>query len=170
MGGTFVVDTNVLVTAEGGAGASRGCAAQCQKRLTDIRHNGSVALDSGWLILNEYRANLPGRGQPGLGFRFFQWLLTVRSNPARCSMVRIHAHDARSFEEFPDHEGLKDFDWADRKFVAVAATHPARPVIIQATDSKWVGWRGALEECGIGIDLICKKEIETVYKRKMRRK
>jgi hypothetical protein len=60
-----------------------------------------------------------------------------------------------SYEEFPDHPGLADFDPSDRKFVAAANAHPDRPPILQATDSKWWGWSEALEACGLSVVFLC---------------
>ena len=60
-----------------------------------------------------------------------------------------------SYEEFPVHEGLDQFDKSDRKFVAAANAHPDKPPILQATDTKWWGWKNALAEVGIGVDFIC---------------
>ncbi len=46
-----------------------------------------------------------------------------------------------TYDEFPAHEGLRDFDKSDRKFVAVSHAHPKKTPILQATDSKWWGWK-----------------------------
>jgi len=61
---------------------------------------------------------------------------------------------------------LINFDPYDRKFVAVAATHPDRPAILQATDSKWWGWKEALAECGVIVEFLCPADIEAGYNRK----
>jgi hypothetical protein len=163
-----VVDTNVLVTAEGGPAHSLQCAKYCTNKLLEIQKQGCVALDTGWEILKEYQTNLSGRRQPGVGFRFWQWLLNTRANPELCSWVTITVNESRGYEEFPDHDGLRRFDPADRKFVAVAALHPNKPPIIQATDSKWVGWKKPLAECGIEVEFVCKDEIEAKYKKKVK--
>jgi hypothetical protein len=54
--------------------------------------------------------------------------------------------NGESYDQFPDHNGLNDFDNSDRKFIAVANTHPAKPPVLQATDSKWWGWKDALKD------------------------
>ena len=53
------------------------------------------------------------------------------------------------------------------KFVAVDHAHKDKPPILQATDSKWWGWQGALKEVGIEVEFLCPKHIETKYKEKM---
>lgn len=83
-------------------------------------------------------------------------------------LVPITASDnAPYFVEFPDHEGLKDFDISDRKFVAVANAHESKPPILQATDSKWWGWKAHLAQCGITVQFLCPEEIAETYERKM---
>ena len=61
---------------------------------------------------------------------------------------------------------MSKFDPSDRKFVAVANAHPGKPSILQATDSKWWGWKDALLECGIKVEFLCPAEIANAYKRK----
>jgi hypothetical protein len=39
--------------------------------------------------------------------------------------------------------------------------------MIQATDSKWWGWKDALAETGITVQFICDRYIEAKYKEKM---
>ena len=165
----FVVDTNVLVTAESTADRTRPCIQQCHHRLRELRNGGCIVLDNGWEILGEYRRNLRTGRQPGLGFEFFKWLLNSQGNAELCTFVTITEHPSRGYQEFPDHDGLSDFDPADRKFVAVAARHPDNPVILQATDSKWVGWGPALRQCGIEVEFVCLTEITATYERKMAR-
>ena len=72
-----------------------------------------------------------------------------------------------TYEEFPDHPGLENFDLSDRKFVAVANAHPAKPQSLEATDSKWWGWKDALAEAGITVIFLCEDWIKKKYKEKM---
>jgi AAA ATPase domain len=74
----------------------------------------------------------------------------------------------RLFEQFPEHDALQTFDPSDQKFVAVANAHPDKPPILQATDSKWWGWKDALRECGIIVEFLCQDEIQQTYERKFR--
>ena len=43
----------------------------------------------------------------------------------------------------------------DRKFVAVACAHPGQPSILQAVDSKWSNFLGALTQHGVTIEYLC---------------
>jgi hypothetical protein len=161
---SFVVDTNVLYVANAQSHTSRACVAECARRLSDIMQSGLVVVDSSRLIRREYESVGQRTGQLGAGGRFLRWL---NQNAARVSTVAITAHDVRGFEEFPEHDGLKSFDPSDRKFVAVAAAHGSFPPILQAADSKWVGWKTALHECGITVEFLCRNEIEAMHAKKI---
>jgi hypothetical protein len=165
-----VVDTNVLLVAEGVSSYSARCRANCGKLLEEVKASRTVVLDRDRLILGEYARNLSGIGkQPGLGYEFWKWLLNSKLSHSHCEYVNLTPHDDRGFDEFPDHLALKNFDNADRKFVAVAAAHPGKPEIVQAGDSKWWGWKTALEECGINLNLPCEDELKAKWEAKIGR-
>jgi hypothetical protein len=160
----FVIDTNVLYLANAPLRASRACEAECARKLLEIKQSGIVVLDSSRLILKEYRGFEQKTGQPGAGIRFLRWLL---QNGKRTKSVTITHHSMRGFEQFPEHAGLEAFDDSDRKFVAVACAHGESPPILQAADSKWWGWKAALDECGVKVDFLCPEEIEAMHTKKM---
>jgi hypothetical protein len=165
--GWAVVDTNVLLVAEGESTYSRACRAECGDILREIQSKHVVVLDSGREILSEYTKRFEGRkGQPGLGFEFWKWLLNARLSHQRCDQVKITKHENKGYEEFPDHVDLANFDPSDRKFVAVAAAHGKNPKIVQAGDSKWWGWKAALSDCGIELELPCEAELKAKWKAK----
>lgn len=60
-----------------------------------------------------------------------------------------------SFAEFPDDESLSKFDSSDRKFAAVALTHPEKPPILNAVDSDWKDFETAFKDIGITIIFLC---------------
>ncbi len=72
-----------------------------------------------------------------------------------------------SYDEFPEHIDFAEFDTSDRKFVAVANAHIDKPPILQATDSKWWGWKEGLEESGISVTFLCPDYIKAKYQEKM---
>lgn len=154
-----VVDTNVAVTANGKSlpsGVSVSCTVACARRLQSLRQNGIVVLDDGWRILREYKANLAEAGQPGVGDAWLKWLLTNLANPLRCYLVTITPVDEpQMFAEFPADPELEHFDNSDRKFVAVSRAHPARPVVLNATDSDWQIHRSALARHGVTVEFLC---------------
>jgi len=161
-----VVDTNVLWVANGGADYSRRCALACAAKLIDIQKSGSVVLDHGREILNEY-AKQPQVGQPGIGLQFLKWIYNTKLTKDHCEWVTITRDDLRGYAQFPDHPGLASFDRSDRKFVAVSIAHGNFPPIIQAVDSKWLMWSSALLQCGVVVEFLCPAEIEEIYRKKM---
>lgn len=154
----YIVDTNVAVVANGksSAGTTR-CAAKCSDRLTKLMNCQRLVIDDQWHILGEYRAHLNQVGQPGIGDKFYKWVLTNYRNTNRIECVQITL-DKISGEctEFPMDERLNEFDMADRKFIAVSVVHNDHPPIIQAVDSEWKKFERVLKEHSIKIDFLCK--------------
>jgi len=163
-----LVDTNVPLAANLQADVSGECLLECVRYLKEIMENGCLALDDQWRILGEYMHKLNSCGQPGIGDAFLKWVLTNQANPERCTLVAItpKPDDELDFIEFPNHPKLQYFDRSDRKFVAVSA-HPEHPPILQATDSKWWGWKNALAECGIEVIFLCPDDITEKYAKKI---
>ena len=156
-----VVDTNVVVVANGRSEqASSDCVETCGERLEEImRGEKTLVLDNRWIILREYMQNLRSNGAD-VGDRFLGWILVNKDD--RCDLVSITSVDGsdNEFEEFPPDPALKDFDPADRKFVAVALAHSERPPILQAVDSQWWDFRDALGRNGIIVEFICEDDIQ----------
>jgi hypothetical protein len=128
--------------------------------------NGGLVLDAGNEIFDEYRQQLSLKGQPGVGDRFMKWVHDHRWKFPTANRVTI-TKNGDSYDEFPVHDGLIHFDNADRKFIAVANAHHAKPSILQATDSKWWGWKDALAEAGITVRFVCPVYVEAKYREKV---
>lgn len=163
-----VVDTNVAVVANRESRqASNNCFRICVERLGRITSDeDKLVLDDSWRIIREYQNNLQSSGQqPGIGKAFLKWVLTNRENPHRCDLIRINqvGNDDTAFAEFPLTKELDGFDRSDRKFVAVALSHPDNPAILQAVDSKWWGFRHVLQANGVSVEFICEDDIEHLY-------
>lgn len=82
-------------------------------------------------------------GQPGVGDSFAKWVHDHQWNSNKVDRIVI-SKNGHSYDQFPDHGDLTQFDNSDRKLVAVANVHPEKPTILQAADSKWWGWKDAL--------------------------
>jgi hypothetical protein len=163
-----VVDTNVLLVAEGQSDYSLRCRAACGNILLEIRRSQIVVLDADREILSEYGRKLSAqRAQPGMGYEFWKWLVNTRLSHRHCEFVRLTKHQIRGYQEFPDHHSLLNFDPADRKFVAVASAHSLKPEIVQAGDSKWWGWRVPLAACGIVLNMPCEDELREKWASKI---
>lgn len=165
-----IVDTNVLATANRHhAGVPADCIAECATRLQEIMTNGQIVIDDGWRILGQYRTNVSG---PGPGHAFLEWLYQNTANQERCTQVAITPKpgDKDDFHEVPSPLDLPEgdqIDPSDRMFLAVSAAHPDRPPIVQATDSKWIGWESALEAHAIEVEWVCREYVQTMYEKKM---
>ncbi len=157
----ILIDTNVpLVANKKSEQASVACVLNCIRRLQQALESDVLVLDDGWHILGEYQHKLHSSGQPGPGDAFLKWVLTNRSNPARCDLsVCIHSvgdpAQPREFEEFPEDPELTGFDASDHKFVAVACAHPEHPPVLNAVDSDWWDYREALKRNGVRVEFIC---------------
>lgn len=166
-----VVDTNVPKTANLAMDPAdipdelAGCVLACVESVEHVVRNGGLVLDSGDEIFDEYRRQLSMRGQPGVGDRFMKWVHDNRWKLADEDRVKI-TKSGDSYDEFPDHAGLALFDNSDRKFIAVANAHPEKPPVLQATDSKWWGWKDALAEVGIIVRFLCPDYVKAKYEEK----
>jgi hypothetical protein len=168
-----VIDTNVLMVANEDfppGQADVDCVTACIERLEAIQ-NGStkerVVLDDDDRILGEYEETLRGSRQPSTGHAFLHWLFQAGWDQSLCERVTISCRNEfeQLFEEFPVHAALSDFDVADRKFVAAANAHAAKPPILQAVDAKWIAWEPALNECGIQIEWLCPVTAKQLYRK-----
>ncbi|WP_035236507.1 hypothetical protein [Desulfobacter vibrioformis] len=168
----IVIDTNVPKTANLAVDPMSIpeeliiCVQQCVDSIMEVIENGNLVLDNGDEIFNEYRGKLSMSGQPGVGDEFLKWLHYNRYSFPESNRVTITPKDD-SYDEFPDHPGLADFDISDRKFVAVANAHHKKPQIMEATDSKWWGWKDALDESGIKVNFLCPDFVKVKYEKKM---
>lgn len=141
------------------------CVQACIEAVDNVVKKGGLVMDEGDEIYDEYRRQLSMKGQPGVGDRFMKWVNDNRwTFPAEDRVVITK--NGQSYDEFPDHEGLSQFDIADRKFIAVANAHPSKPTVLQATDSKWLGWNAALNEAGITVQFLCPAYMEEKYRKK----
>lgn len=143
-----------------------GCVLACIEAVEHVIKKRGLVIDAGGEIFDEYRQQLSMKGQPGVGDRFMKWVHDNRWSLPDSDRVAISKKDD-SYAEFPVHDGLVNFDRSDRKFVAAANAHPAKPPILQATDSKWWGWKDALNDVGITVHFLCPEYIKTKYEEKI---
>ncbi|MGQ0665218.1 MAG: hypothetical protein ACT4P2_16880 [Pseudomonadota bacterium] len=155
----FVVDTNVPVAANGReTHTDIRCRLRCIERLREIMERGRIVIDDDGRILSEYRPYFDPSGPPGTGDAFFKYLWDNQANPAKCVQVRITElpHNDHDFAEFPRDPDLAEFDFNDRKFVAVALASGLRPAIQNATDTDWWFAREALFRNGVRLNFCAK--------------
>jgi len=167
-----VVDTNVPKTAnlatkpDANTDVPLECVLACIGAVEEVTKNRSLVIDSGDEIFDEYRRQLSMSGQPGIGDTFMRWVHDNRWQLPDSQRVAITRLD-NSYVEFPDHNGLREFDLSDRKFVAVSNAHPGKPPILQATDSKWWAWKEPLADVGIQVHFLCASYAESKCREKL---
>lgn len=171
--GKYIVDTNVPVTANLSANIdaiedvdTARCVLRCIEAVEYMMKHGGLVMDADDEIFDEYRQNLSLDGGPGVGNKFMKWLHLNRWGfPAedRVTLKKIEGY----YADFPQSIDLESFDLSDRKFIALACTHPARPTVLQATDSKWWGWKEALAEAGVHVKFLCPGCIAHKYRQKI---
>lgn len=170
-GSQVVVDTNVLLVAnDQHSDVSPGCVIACVEVLQHLRSKGCIVIDDGYEILSEYRQKTKPNTGNRVGDAFLKWLLQNSGNSRYVAQVQINKHAERGFAEFPDDAELREFDHADRKFVAAAVAHPNRPPILQGTDSKWTEWAERLSAHEIKVEFLCPADVERFIKRKQSRR
>ena len=161
-----IVDTNVPLVANGQADqASEDCVEICIDELMKITEGDvKLVLDDDRRIIGEYRNKLNPGGFPGVGDAFLKWVEINWANPQQCDLVSITPIDdlETDFQEFPADPALQDFDPDDRKFIAVALTHPEKPPILQAVDRAWWNYRGVLQRNDVTINFICENDIRSM--------
>lgn len=163
---SVVIDTNVLLVAnQQHEDIDEKCVSACSQRLEEIKQNGVVVIDDGYLIISEY-LNKPKVNGTRAGDAFLKWLLQNQANTAKVNRVTITESAAGHFSEFPDHVLQPYFDAPDRKFPAVANVHPDKPPILQAADCKWLNWWPALHAAGVVVVFVCPTDICGFYANK----
>ncbi len=170
----FIIDTNVPLTANSFMTSQKNdydwliCAKNCIEFLESVmKKREGLVLDAQDEIFNEYSNNLSFKGQPGLGNYFFKWIHDNRYSFPKQDRVQITPL-GNSYAEFPDHPELANFDISDRKFIATACAHPSsqKPTIFEATDSKWWGWKKALEAVGVPVYFLGEEYVKRIYAQK----
>lgn len=161
----FIIDTNVpLVASDEGPERMLDCPQTCRDFLDALFFGeNALVLDNTRLILGEYERAIKGDDLNSYAKQFLKWIYT---NEFRIKTVEITQIDEYNFEEVPDSILQAGFDNADRKFVAVAVANEKTAPIVQASDSKWIGWESVLVAEDIEVNFICRREIEAQYEAK----
>ncbi len=171
-----VVDTNVPIIAnlatsnDNNNDIPLNCINACFEAIKHVVNNGGLVIDDTGEIVEEYSRQLSATRTQGQGDKFIKWIHNFQWDSDKVTRISINRLNS-TYKEFPDHDGLVDFDTDDRKFVAVANAHPGthKPPIFQATDSKWWGWKDALSEVGIDVRFLCPDFVKKKYANKMNR-
>ncbi len=148
----YVIDTNVPIVANGQDTAIHiECRIAAIKFLQLALKSGTIFLDHGGEIQEEYRRYLNPKGQPGVGDWFY--LEVLNSNPEKVERVQVNKRADGEYEDLPQPIIDSGFDPGDRKFAAVAMKAAAS--VYNAVDSDWLEKRVVIEENGIAIVFLC---------------
>lgn len=174
----LIVDTNVAILAN--QIRVEASLERCQEVAIDhleaiTRGEHILVLDDGGEIYEEYlsekndeEATLTPFHQKGVGDAFVKWVHDHQWMEIHCQRVPIkRVEDPNSdvrYEELPDVSVR--IDPSDRKFIAACCAHGKVDSILEATDSKWWGWKEALEPFGVHIDFLCPEYVRVHYERK----
>lgn len=164
----FVMDTNVPLIARGESHMSADCEQACARFIElFLRGRQILVIDDNFELIGEYMNQIPLSGPINFANRFLKWLYENQGNSHRVKQVKINLCDFGSNEE--NFEGLFEIkiDPSDLKFIAVAIANFGKAPIAEASDSKWIGWEEALNELGIKVVFLCKRELAEIYQKKM---
>lgn len=164
----YVVDTNTAVVANGRPDKANGsqpycptCVSKAAHFLRDVLARGTVLMDLARDIQGEYRKHLNSSGQPGVGDRFYQVMLSHA--PGRVEVVDLPKRADGSFEDFPSCPDLAAFDPSDRKFAALARRENV-PVAC-ACETDWLNHEVPLKDNGIRVQFLCGTDPTTWFTR-----
>ena len=161
----YVVDTNVLLVANGQSAMSLDCEETCVRFIQSFWRQHTLVIDDQFLVLGEYQHKLRAK-RGGIGDKFLKMALTSQSNVKRITITRSGSTE-HDFIEYPDTLSAMDIDPSDRKFFALSNANTAETPIAQASDSKWIGWAEALQAAGITVHFLCKSELSAIFQKKM---
>lgn len=151
----MILDTNVLLTANGDADhAPPHCVIRCVETLA-IARESVVAVDMGLEVLREYQQNVQNTFPFGPALQFVRDVLQNLGNPDRCELVAITPEERRGYAEFPNDDRLAKFDRSDRKFVAISVASPNHHEIFNAVDTDWAPVDEALRDHGVEVRYLC---------------
>ena len=131
-----LVDTNVPKVAnlatqpDSRSDFPASCVKACVDAVEHVERVRGLILDAGDEIYCEYMKELSLSGQPGMGDRFMKWVHDHRWS-LDASQRKSITRNGDSYDGFPKHNRLENFDISDRKFVAVSNAYSDKPPILQ---------------------------------------
>ena len=148
----WAIDTNVPVVANGrNKKHAPECRAAAVRFLMNVRDRKErVVLDAAGEVQAEYRRNLNPGGQPGVGDRFYQAVLSDWRLYRRVCLPRRRDGE---YAHLPQAVIDAGFDPDDRKFAALAKRE--RIPVVNAVDSDWLDAREVLARNDIHVKFLC---------------
>ena len=147
-----VIDTNIPIVA---SGRSDHVCDQCRlaaiKFLMRVLANDVVCIDLAGECQAEYHRHLNPSGQPSVGDRFYQALLS--SHPDRVQRVNVEKDGDGNFIALSQAIIESRFDLSDRKFAALSVVCGCP--VYNCADSDWVEFAEVLENGGVDVRNLC---------------
>ena len=134
------------------------------KRFVD-NPDSKLVLDADYEISKEYR-NRISMNSP-MGRIFWRWFNLYLKRIAAVDYVKLEKDTAGNYTMFPTEERTEEFDFSDRKFIALARTHCEHPPFIEAAFAKCLGYKDVFNEYGVHIEFLNMEYAEMMYARKI---
>lgn len=153
-----VIDTNVLIAANGGdGGPSPECVAECARRLLESQSQHVILEDNADLVFKEYKNHLSFSGQPGAGDRFFEWFVRTRWTPQYVCRIDIGSNEAQVTAGIPS--SCHSFDRSDHKWIAITLQGDG-DLIYNALDSDYSISAITLQSEGVSVLELCPTDLK----------
>jgi len=159
--GIFVIDTNVLVVANGDNDkVDESCQISCIMKIKSLLKGEIIVLDDKRIIMREYTKRLRnfrkfhnsgGKGRLGDQFLFYLFNNLYDSSRVHRVAITCYSDDRREFQELPENK-LKS---GDRAILAVAVASKPPAVIVNATDSDWIEQKQLVDSLGVKVEQLC---------------
>lgn len=167
----IILDTNVPAKA---AVSPESCPAEelkmqraCMKYIEELTENKNrkLVLDLDHEIWKEYHTNVYKNSN--MGKIFFKWLYEYYATISPEDNIKLQKNSEGKYLDFPYDENTEEFDESDKKFVALANAHEEKPPIIEAADSKWIGFEECFAKYGIHIEFLDRDYAQKMYEQKI---
>lgn len=151
----YVIDENVPIVANGGKSpqATLECRLNSIEKLKEIKEKGLAIIDDCNVVINLYKKNLSGTGQPGTGDAFLKHL--IENYDPKYVIRQPLAKSQGQYDSFPKDIKLKKFHEDDRIFIALLKAYNKKAKILNAVDSDYNHFKNELENNGIEVEELC---------------
>lgn len=150
-----IVDTNVAVVANGRGDGKKPISKACRTAsiafLLEVVTRDRILVDAAGEVAKEYRRHLSPKGQPGVGDRFCQLVMT--QGPEKVEHIELARAPDGSYADLPAPVAASTLDQSDRKFAALAARTGA--AVSTSTDRGWTRHATLLSANGLSVQFLC---------------
>lgn len=140
---------------------------KCMEYIGELirKNDKKLVLDLGYEIWKEYHNHVCK--DTSMGRLFFKWFYEYCSTILPQDHIKLEKDQEGLYVDFPYDDETKNFDEADKKFVALSNAHSDKPPIIEASDGKWLGYEAAFAKYGIHIEFLDREYAQKMYEQKI---